>query len=327
MLFVKKFINDPENVVREMLEGMERSHRGIKVSYDPAFVYRADAPDKKVAIISGGGSGHEPLHCGYVGYGMLDAACPGHVFTSPTPEQIMEACKTVYGDKGALFIVKNYSGDVMNFSIAKDMLNDEGYEVESTLVADDISIKEKERRRGVGGTVFVEKIAGGAAESGYELRDVKRVADKVADNCASIGVALKPCILPHTGKSNFELGDEDMEFGIGIHGELGIERRHIESADSIAELMFDSIKKDKNMEGKRIALLINGMGGTPLMELYILARKILAIGTEISEVSKALVGNYITSLDMQGASLTVLLLDEELESFLNAPVDTPALRD
>jgi len=324
---MKKFINDPENCVREMLQGMELCHEGIKVSYDPAYVYRADAPVNKVSIISGGGSGHEPLHCGYVGYGMLDAACPGYVFTSPTPEQITEACKKVYGGKGALLIVKNYSGDVMNFSIAKEMLSDEGYEIESTLVADDVSIKEKSKRRGVGGTVFVEKIAGAAAEKGYGLKEVKRVADKAADNCASIGVALKPCILPHTGKSNFDLNEEEMEFGIGIHGELGIERRPVENADSIAELMLDTIKKDKSIEGKRIALLINGMGGTPLMELYILARKIISITTESSEVSKALVGNYITSLDMQGASLTVLLLDEEMESFLNAPADTPAMRN
>jgi dihydroxyacetone kinase-like protein len=316
---MKKFINDPKNCVREMLEGMELCHNEIKVSYDPAYVYRADAPVNKVSIISGGGSGHEPLHCGYVGQGMLDAACPGYVFTSPTPEQITEACKKVYGNKGALLIVKNYSGDVMNFSIAKDLLSEEGYEVESTLVADDVSIKEKSKRRGVGGTLFVEKIAGAAAEEGGELKDVKEVADRAAKNCASIGVALKPCILPQTGRSNFELDEEEMEFGIGIHGELGIERRRVENADNIAELMFNTLREDKKIEGKRIAVLVNGMGATPLMELYILARRIIALAAGASEVVKVMVGNYVTSLDMQGASLTIFILDKELEELLKAP--------
>jgi dihydroxyacetone kinase-like protein len=320
---MKKFINDPENVVRDMLEGMERVHREVKVSYDPAFVYRADAPVKKVSLISGGGSGHEPLHCGYVGAGMLDAACPGYVFTSPTPQQISEACKKVYGGKGALFVVKNYSGDVMNFAIARDLLSDEGYEIEGTLVADDISIKEN--RRGVGGTVFVEKIAGAAAEKGFELEEVKRVADKTADNCASIGIALQPCVLPQTGRSNFDLGEDEIEFGIGIHGELGKERRKIERADRLVSLMIEAIETEVGI-GDRMALLINGMGGTPLMELYVLARKALDILRERSEISRVLVGNYITSLDMQGASITCLTLDEELEELLNAPVDTPALK-
>jgi dihydroxyacetone kinase-like protein len=322
---MKKFINGPENVVRDMLEGIERVHREIRISYDPAFVYRADVPVKKVSLISGGGSGHEPLHCGYVGTGMLDAACPGYVFTSPTPQQISEACKKVYGGRGALFVVKNYSGDVMNFAIARDLLSDEGYEIESTLVADDISIKEKENRRGVGGTVFIEKIAGAAAEKGFELGEVKRIADKTADNCASIGIALQPCVLPQTGKANFELGEDEMEFGIGIHGELGKERREIESADRLAVLMMEAIESEISV-GDRMALLINGMGGTPLMELYVLARKTLDILRERSEISRVLVGNYITSLDMQGASITCLTLDEELEELLNVPVDTPALR-
>ncbi|ALM76028.1 dihydroxyacetone kinase subunit DhaK [Thermococcus barophilus] len=330
---MKKLINKPEDVVKEMLEGMAAAHPDIiRVHFEPNFIYRADAPVKgKVALISGGGSGHEPLHGGYVGKGMLDAACPGNVFTSPTPDQMYEAGKTVEGGEGILLIVKNYTGDVMNFDMAAELLKGEGYKVESVVIADDVAVEESlysAGRRGVGGTVFAEKIAGAAAEKGWPLEEVKKVAQKVAENVCSIGVALTPCTVPAAGKPTFELKEDEFEFGIGIHGEPGRRRLKMKPADEIVQMMMDAILKDMPLEkGDEVALLINGMGGTPLMELYIVNRKVSQILDTIGvKRYKTLVGNYITSLEMQGASITVLKLDEELKELLDYPVHTPAFR-
>lgn len=330
---MKKLINSPENVVKEMLEGMVAAYPDlIKVHFSPNFIYRADSPVKgKVALISGGGSGHEPLHGGYVGKGMLDAACPGEVFTSPTPDQMYEAAKTVEGEEGILFIVKNYTGDVMNFDMAADLLKAEGYKVESVVIADDVAVEESlysAGRRGVGGTVFAEKIGGAAAERGWSLEEVKKVVEKVAKNVRSIGIALTPCTVPAAGKPTFELSEDEFEFGIGIHGEPGRKRLKMKPADEIVQMMMDAILQDMALEkGDEVALLVNGMGGTPLMELFIVNRKVSQILDEIGiKRYKTLVGNYITSLEMQGTSITVLKLDDELKELLDDPVLTPALR-
>ena len=259
---------------------------------------------------------------------MLDAACPGQVFTSPTPDQIFEAGKVVHGGSGILLIVKNYGGDVMNFNIAKEFLEDEGCEVKSVVIADDVSIEEKAQRRGVGGTVFAEKIGGAGAEKGLELKEVKRVVKKVAENVRSIGVAISPCIVPQAGKPTFELKDDEIEFGIGIHGELGRKRLNMMPADEMVKLMYDSLITDLPLKSSdEIAVLVNGMGGTPLMELYIAERKLSQLLNENGiKVHKTMVGNYITSLEMQGESITILKLDQELKELLDDPVSTPALR-
>ncbi len=330
---MKKLINNPENVVKEMLEGMVAAYPDlIKVHFSPNFIYRADSPVKgKVALISGGGSGHEPLHGGYVGRGMLDAACPGEVFTSPTPDQMYEAAKTVEGGEGILFIVKNYTGDVMNFDMAADLLKAEGYKVESVVIADDVAVEESlysAGRRGVGGTVFAEKIGGAATERGWSLEEVKKVVEKVTKNVRSIGIALTPCTVPAAGKPTFELSEDEFEFGIGIHGEPGRKRLKMKPADEIVQMMMNAILQDMPLEkGDEVALLVNGMGGTPLMELFIVNRKVSQMLDGIGvKRYKTLVGNYITSLEMQGASITVLKLDDELKELLDDPALTPALR-
>ena len=330
---MKKLINNPENVVKEMLEGMVAAYPDlIKVHFSPNFIYRADSPVKgKVALISGGGSGHEPLHGGYVGRGMLDAACPGEVFTSPTPDQMYEAAKTVEGGEGILFIVKNYTGDVMNFDMAADLLKAEGYKVESVVIADDVAVEESlysAGRRGVGGTVFAEKIGGAATERGWSLEEVKKVVEKVAKNVRSIGIALTPCTVPAAGKPTFELSEDEFEFGIGIHGEPDRKRLKMKPADEIVQMMMNAILQDMPLEkGDEVALLVNGMGGTPLMELFIVNRKVSQMLDGIGvKRYKTLVGNYITSLEMQGASITVLKLDDELKELLDDPALTPALR-
>jgi len=330
---MKKLINNPENVVQEMLEGIAAANKDlVSVNFSPKFIYRKDAPvEGKVAIISGGGSGHEPLHGGYVGLGMLDAACPGDVFTSPTPDQMYEAAKKTNSGAGVLFIVKNYTGDVMNFDMAKDMLKGEGIEIESILVDDDVAVENSTYtagRRGVGGTVFVEKIVGAAAEEKKSLLTLKELGEKVVKNVKSIGIALTPCTVPAAGKPTFELNDDEFEFGIGIHGEPGRERMKLKTADEIVDMMMNAILENISLKPKdEVALLINSMGGTPLMELYIASRKVTAI-LEDKQVSvyKYLIGNYITSLEMQGLSITLLKLDSELKHFLDAKVHTASLR-
>jgi dihydroxyacetone kinase-like protein len=330
---MKKLINAPENVVGEALAGMALAHEGLlRVSRAPAFVVRADAPVRgKVAILSGGGSGHEPMHGGFVGRGMLDAACPGAVFTSPTPDQIFEATRAADGGAGVLHIVKNYTGDVMNFEMAAELARDAGIAVESVLVNDDVAVEDSlytAGRRGVGTTVLVEKICGGAAEAGRSLAELAELGRRVNARGRSMGVALGACTVPHAGKPSFELGPDEMEVGIGIHGEPGRRREKLAPADRIAEILMQPILDDLPFEaGKSVLLFVNGMGGTPLVELYVLYRKAHAIAEERGlRVARNLVGSYITSLEMAGVSITLLELDDEMIRFWDAPVHTAALR-
>lgn len=330
---MKKLINNPENVVVEALHGMEAAHGDlIKVYYDPNYIVRADAPVKgKVALVSGGGSGHEPMHGGFVGMGMLDAACPGAVFTSPTPDQMLEATKAVNGGAGVLHIVKNYTGDVMNFEMAADLGKSEGIEVESVVTNDDVAVKDSlytAGRRGVGVTVLLEKIAGAAAEQGQSLQKVAAVARHVNDNGRSMGMALTSCTVPQAGKPTFELGDDEMEIGIGIHGEPGRTRMKLKPAHEIVEMMATAIVEDLPFKsGDRVLAFVNGMGGTPLIELYIVYNELYNFlkGRGIS-ISRQLVGSYITSLEMAGCSITLLKMDDQLEALWDAPVKTPGLR-
>ncbi len=330
---MKKFLNDPADLVKESLEGLAAAH-GDLLRYDAQaqIVVRADAPVAgKVALVSGGGSGHEPLHGGFVGRGMLDAACPGEVFTSPVPDQMLAATKAVDGGAGVVHIVKNYTGDVMNFKLAAEDAADEGIDVESVLVDDDVAVEDSlytAGRRGVGATVLLEKLAGAAAERGDNVEAVAAVARRVNDRSRSFGVAMSSCTPPAAGKPIFDLPDGEIELGIGIHGEPGRRREHIRSAHEIVGVMVEAVLSDlKPSDGARVLPFVNGMGGTPLIELYLLYgevdRQLRAAGLE---PIRNLVGSYITSLEMAGASLTVLELDDELVSLWDAPVHTPALR-
>ncbi|MER3467356.1 MAG: dihydroxyacetone kinase subunit DhaK [Thermoflexus sp.] len=330
---MKKLINDPANVVPEALEGMAKAHPDlIKVHFNPNFVYRADAPRPgKVAVISGGGSGHEPMHVGFVGYGMLDAACPGAVFTSPTPDQMYEAAKAVHGGAGILMIVKNYAGDVMNFDMAADLLRGEGFQVESVLIADDVALESSlysQGRRGTGTTVLAEKVLGAAAERGYDLQRLAALGRRVAENGRSMGMALTSCIVPHVGKPTFDLGPDEMEIGIGIHGEPGRYREPLKRADEIVERLMEPILKDLPFKaGDRVICMVNSMGGTPLSELYIVYRKVAEICEKNGiQIVRNLVGAYITSLEMAGTSITLLRADDEMLELWDHPVKTPALR-
>lgn len=330
---MKKLINKPENVVKESLEGLALAWPElVKVNFSPNFVYRADAPVKgKVAIVSGGGSGHEPMHVGFVGYGMLDAACPGEVFTSPTPDQMYEAAKKVDGGAGILFIVKNYSGDIMNFEMAADMLKGEGIAVESVIIDDDVAVENSlytQGRRGVGTTVLAEKICGAAAEKGYDLKRLAELCKKVNGWGRSMGMALTPCTVPAAGKPTFELAEDEMEIGIGIHGEPGRQRMKLKSADEITEMLAEAVIEDLPFKaGDEVLAFVNSMGGTPDIELYIVYRKLHQILEKKGiKVARKLIGRYITSLEMQGVSITLLKLDEELKELWDAPVKTPGLR-
>ncbi|MDO9398711.1 MAG: dihydroxyacetone kinase subunit DhaK [Herbiconiux sp.] len=330
---MKKLINDPKNVVQEAVAGFEAAHGDlVTVSHDPIFIARKDAPVAgKVGIVSGGGSGHEPLHGGFVGYGMLDAAVPGPVFTSPTPDPILAATKAVDGGAGVLHIVKNYTGDVLNFETAADLASAEDIEVRTVIVDDDVAVKDSlytAGRRGVAGTVFVEKIAGAAAERGDDLAAVAAVAERVNANVRTMGVALTPSVVPHAGEPSFELADDEIEIGIGIHGEPGRARIPLEPADAIVDRLLGPILEDLPFaSGDEVALMVNGMGGTPQVELYILFRRAAEVLAEKGiTVTRSLVGNFVTSLEMQGASISVLKLDAELTELYDAPVQTAALR-
>jgi dihydroxyacetone kinase-like protein len=328
---VKKLINDPADVVREALEGVALAHGDrVRVSYEPAFVVRADAPVQgKVGIVSGGGSGHEPMHGGFVGRGMLDAACPGEVFTSPTPDQMLEATKAVNGGAGVLHIVKNYTGDVMNFEMAAEL--GQGIEVEAVVTNDDVAVEDSlytAGRRGVGITVIAEKICGAAAEDGRSLADVAEICRKVNAQGRSMGMALTPCITPGAGTPSFELGDEEMEIGIGIHGEPGRYREPLAPAAQVVERLATAVVDDLPFaSGDTVLAFVNGMGGTPLIELYVVYRELHRFleGRGIT-IGRQLIGSYITSLEMAGCSITLLKLDDELTRLWDAPVDTPALR-
>ena len=330
---MEKLINGVDNIVDEMLNGMVKAH--------PEYVERVPGTDvvartgakktDKVALISGGGSGHEPAHGGFVGRGMLDAAVAGAVFTSPTPDQVYEAIHAVDAGKGVLLIIKNYTGDVMNFEMAADMARDEDIEVDQVIVADDVAVENSTwttGRRGIAGTIFVHKIAGAAAEEGRSLADVKAVAEKVIANVRSMGMAVAPCTVPAVGKPSFELEEDEVEIGIGIHGEPGTHREKISDANTTADTLLDKILAEGIYgEGDEVAVMINGMGGTPLMELYLINDHVADVlaGKGI-KVAKTLVGNFMTSLDMEGFSITLLKLDDELKALLNAPADTPAFR-
>ncbi|MEV5716359.1 dihydroxyacetone kinase subunit DhaK [Amycolatopsis mediterranei] len=330
---MKKIINDPANVVAESLRGLAAAHADIlRVQYDPDVVIRADAPVAgKVAVISGGGSGHEPLHGGFVGQGMLAAAVPGAVFTSPTPDAVQAAVTATAGEAGALLIVKNYTGDVLNFETAAELAAAEGLEVRSVVIDDDVAVKDSTYtagRRGVGGTVLLEKITGAAAERGDSLDAVTALAQKVIGQVRSIGVALTAPTVPHAGTPSFDLDENEIEFGIGIHGEPGRERIPAEPADELVARMVEAVVSDLPFaSGDRVLLFTNSMGGTPLVELYLahgIAERLLADRGIV--VERRLVGPYITSLEMQGMSLTLLKLDDELTELWDAPVNTAALR-
>jgi dihydroxyacetone kinase-like protein len=330
---MKKLINKPEDVVKEELKGIELAHPDlVKVFYDPDFIVRADAPVQgKVALVSGGGSGHEPMHGGFVGKGMLDAACPGAVFTSPTPDQMLEATKAVDGGAGVLHIVKNYTGDVMNFEMAADLARDEGIEVESVIVNDDVAVEDSTwtaGRRGVGLTVLMEKIVGAAAEEGRSLKECADLARKVNGQGRSMGMALTSCTVPHVGKPSFDLPEDEMEIGIGIHGEPGRHRIKLEPADKITEMLLEPVVEDlPYKEGDEVLLFVNSMGGTPLIELYIVYRKAVEIlDAKGIKVVRNLIGPYITSLEMAGMSITLLKMDEDLKKLWDAPVKTAGMR-
>jgi dihydroxyacetone kinase-like protein len=330
---MKKLINHPENVVTEALRGVAAAHPDlVKVHFDPHYIVRADAPRQgKVAILSGGGSGHEPMHGGFVGLGMLDAACPGAIFTSPTPDQMLEASKAVDGGAGLVYLVKNYTGDVLNFEMAAELARMEGIEVESVLINDDVAVQDSlytAGRRGVGLTVLVEKIAGAAAEAGATLNEVARIARKVNAQGRSMGMALTSCTVPHVGRPTFALGDDEMEIGIGIHGEPGRRRLKLASAAEIAEMLVEPVVSDLPfVNGDNVLAFVNGMGGTPQIELYLMYNEIAALLEQRGiSVRRNLVGSYITSLEMAGCSLVLLKLDEELTTFWDAPVKTAALR-
>jgi dihydroxyacetone kinase-like protein len=330
---MKKLINSPDAVVHDALRGMEAAHGDrLRISYDPYMVVRKDAPVQgKVGIISGGGSGHEPMHGGFVGPGMLDAACPGEVFTSPTPDQMLEATKAVNGGAGVLHVVKNYTGDVMNFDMAADMGKGEDIEVETVLTNDDVAVEDSlytAGRRGVGVTVLVEKICGAAADDGKSLAEVAELGRRVNANGRSMGMALTPCITPGSGEPSFELAEDEVEIGIGIHGEPGRFRESIGPASQITERLMTPILEDLPFSsGDKVLAFVNGMGGTPLLELYVVYAEVAKIAQEHGlSIERNLIGNYITSLEMQGCSITLVKLDDDMVRYWDAPVNTPALR-
>lgn len=330
---MKKIINDPQNVVADALVGVAAAHpHTLRVDVESKIVLTArGAVTGKVGLVSGGGSGHEPLHSGYVGKGMLDAACCGEVFTSPVPDQILAATKAVDGGAGVLHIVKNYTGDVMNFEMAAELAQMEtGVEVRAVVVDDDVAVQDSlytAGRRGVGGTVMVEKIAGAAAERGDDLEKVTQIATEVNSRCRSFGLALSSCTVPAAGKPTFELGETEMEVGIGIHGEPGRERKPIGTAAQVAAQIVEPILEDRDFTSEEVIVMLNGMGGTPILELYLMygevAKLLAAKGVKIA---RCLVGNYITSLEMAGCSLTLCAVNQELLELWDAPVETIALR-
>ena len=330
---MKKLINSPESVVHDALQGMMAAHPNlVRVDVENQVIVRTDAPvSGKVGIVSGGGSGHEPMHGGFVGRGMLDAACPGQVFTSPVPDQMLAATRAVSGGAGVLHIVKNYTGDVMNFEMAAELAQAEGINVASVVINDDVAVRDSlytAGRRGVGTTVLAEKICGAAAEGGATLEQVAEMCRRVNDNGRSMGMALTSCTVPAAGKPTFELGDDEMELGIGIHGEPGRTRMKLAPAAQIAEMLVTPILDDlPYRSGDSVLAFVNGMGGTPLIELYVMYNEVNRIlqGKGIT-IARNLIGNYITSLEMAGCSVTLLKLDDDMTRLWDAPVLTPALR-
>jgi len=330
---MKKLINKPEAVVTEMLAGMVAAHPEYLRKLDEYnCLVRVDAPAAgKVGIISGGGSGHEPAHAGFIGKGMLDGACAGNVFSSPTPDHFYAAAKAVDSGAGVLMVIKNYSGDLMNSEMAAEMAEAEDVKVTRMIVNDDVAVENSTwttGRRGIAGTVFVHKIAGAKAAQGASLEEVTAAAEKTNANVRSMGMALTPCIVPVAGKANFSLGDNEMEIGMGIHGEPGISRTCLDVADNVTALLTEKIVADLPYRaGDEVAVLVNGLGATPLMELYIVNRKVSEVlAAKGIKVHKTYVGEYMTSLEMAGCSVTLLKLDAELKELLDAPADTPAFK-
>ncbi|WP_102028654.1 dihydroxyacetone kinase subunit DhaK [Salirhabdus sp. Marseille-P4669] len=330
---MKKIINDPNLVVQDMLKGLVAAYpNSVQQVPNTTVIARKDAPvSGKVGLVSGGGSGHEPAHAGYVGYGMLDAAVCGEVFTSPTPDQVYEAIKAVDGGNGVFLVIKNYTGDVMNFEMAAEMAQAEGIEVEQVIVNDDVAVEDSSfttGRRGIAGTVFVHKIAGAKAQAGGSLQEVKEVAEKVVANVRSMGMALSPCTVPAAGKPSFILEENEMEIGMGIHGEPGTERKAIQTADEIAAELTQKVLDDMKLtSGDEVAVMVNGLGSTPEMELYIVNGKVNELLTEKGiRIYQTFVGEYMTSLEMAGCSVTLLKLDDELKELLDAESKAPAFR-
>lgn len=325
---MKKIINHPNNVVSEALQGLAKAYPELKYTENLEVISRKEKK-KKVGLVSGGGAGHEPAHAGYVGKGMLDAAVAGNVFSSPSPDRIIKGIEEANSGEGVLLIIKNYSGDIMNFGMAKEMAEMDDIRVESVVVKDDVAVPDSTYstgRRGIAGTVFVHKIAGAKAESGASLDEVKAAAEKAIANIRSMGMAMSSCILPAVGKPGFILGENEIEIGMGIHGEPGVERTNVKTAAEVAEILLSKVLEDYDFSNSEVALIVNGLGSTPLMELYILnneVEKILA--SKGIKIHKALVGNYMTSLEMAGCSLTLMKLDDELKELLDAPCSTPAL--
>ena len=328
---MKKIINNPTDVVSEALMGMQAAYPD-KLVYTPKMevISRKEKKTDKVAVISGGGAGHEPLHAGFVGKGMLDAALSGNVFSSPSPDRIGSAIEQVSCGKGVLMVIKNYSGDIMNFGLSADRAEMDDIEVAQVIVKDDVAVPDREEgtgRRGIAGTVFVHKIAGAKAEQGASLAEVKAAAEKAVRNIRTMGVAMTPCILPAVGKPGFQIADDEIEIGMGIHGEQGVETTKIKSAKEIAEILVGRILDDYDYSGSEVAVLVNGLGGTPLMELYILNMEVQKLLEEKGiKAYRTFVGNYCTAIDMTGASVTLMKLDDELKELLDAPCDTPALK-
>ncbi len=329
---MKKVLNDPKNVVDEMLKGLVCAYPDeVERIENFDVITRKNKKKSKVALVSGGGSGHEPSHAGFVGEGMLDAAVCGAVFTSPTPDQVFEAIKAVDAGSGVLLIIKNYTGDVMNFEMAMELAEAEGIEVQKVVIDDDVAVENSTwtvGRRGIAGTIFLHKIAGAKAESGASLDEVREVGEKVVKNVRSMGIALSPCIVPEAGKPNFTLAEDEMEIGLGIHGEPGVERGKLKSADEITELLLNKIMNDMDLKaGNEVCVLVNGLGSTPLMELFVVNKKVNEILNEKSvKIHKTLVGEYMTSIEMAGFSISLLKLDDELKELYDAKANTVAFK-
>lgn len=328
---MKKIINNPLDVVSETLMGLQMAYPD-RLVYTPQMevIARKVKKTDKVAIITGGGAGHEPMHAGFVGEGMLDAAISGNVFSSPSPDRIGSAIEQVNCGKGILMIIKNYSGDIMNFGMAADLAEMDDIEVDHVIVKDDVAVPDREEgtgRRGIAGTIFVHKIAGAKAEQGASLAEVKAAAQKAIDNIRTMGVAMTPCTLPAVGKPGFQIAEDEMEVGMGIHGEPGVGTSKMGTSAEIAQILIDRIQADYDYTGSEVAVLVNGLGGTPLSELYILNKDVQTILADKGiKVYRTFVGNYCTSIEMAGASVTLMKLDDELKELLDAPCDTPALK-
>ena len=322
---MKKIINNPNDVVKEMLQGMAKSDPSIRYIADSDIIVRSQKADK-VGILTGGGSGHEPAHAGYVGYGMLDAAVAGNVFASPGCDAVERGIHEVDSGKGVLMIIKNYSGDIMNFQMAKELAELDGIDVDYVIVKDDVAVPDSTYsagRRGIAGTVFVHKIAGAKAEAGASLPEVKAIAQKVVDNVRSMGMSMASCVLPGVGKAGFTLGEDEIEIGTGIHNEPGVARTNVKRADELAQILLRHVMDDFDYSNSEVAVMVNGLGGTPLMELYILFNEVEKILSQNNiRIYRSFIGNYMTSLEMPGCSVSLLKLDDELKELLDAPCST-----